>query len=83
MSDDPQMSTTPPLPVDEIRPPTSEVGALGWLHHNLFSSKLNGLVTIVLGVVVLLIVMAVYLLVSLLTSVLMNFYNRMVQIHER
>jgi general L-amino acid transport system permease protein len=32
---------------------------------------------------VLLIVMAVYLIVSLLTSVLMNFYNRMVQIHER
>jgi len=32
---------------------------------------------------VLLIVMAVYLIISLLTSVLMNFYNRMVQIHER
>jgi general L-amino acid transport system permease protein len=32
---------------------------------------------------VLLIVMAVYLIVSLVTSVLMNFYNRMVQIHER
>jgi general L-amino acid transport system permease protein len=32
---------------------------------------------------VLIIVMAVYLTVSLLTSVLMNFYNRMVQIHER
>lgn len=32
---------------------------------------------------VLLIVMGVYLIVSLATSVLMNFYNRMVQIHER
>jgi general L-amino acid transport system permease protein len=32
---------------------------------------------------VLLIVMAVYLVVSLITSVLMNIYNRMVQIHER
>ena len=29
------------------------------------------------------VVMAVYLVVSLATSVLMNFYNRMVQIHER
>jgi general L-amino acid transport system permease protein len=34
-------------------------------------------------VAVLIIVMAVYLIVSLATSVLMNFYNRMVQIHER
>ena len=34
-------------------------------------------------VAVLLVVMAVYLIVSLATSVLMNFYNRMVQIHER
>ena len=34
-------------------------------------------------VAVLIIVMAVYLIVSLLTSVLMNIYNRMVQIHER
>jgi general L-amino acid transport system permease protein len=32
---------------------------------------------------VLAIVMGVYLIVSLATSVLMNFYNRMVQIHER
>ena len=34
-------------------------------------------------VAVLVIVMAVYLIVSLATSVLMNIYNRMVQIHER
>jgi len=34
-------------------------------------------------VAVLVIVMAVYLIVSLGTSVLMNIYNRMVQIHER
>ena len=34
-------------------------------------------------VAVLLVVMAVYLIVSLATSVLMNFYNRSVQIHER
>ena len=34
-------------------------------------------------VAVIVIVMAVYLIVSLVTSVLMNFYNRMVQIHER
>ena len=36
-----------------------------------------------LAVSVLIIVMAIYLSVSLLTSVLMNIYNRMVQIHER
>ena len=35
------------------------------------------------AVAVLIIVMAVYLIVSLATSVLMNFYNRTVQIHER
>ena len=34
-------------------------------------------------VAVILIVMAVYLVVSLITSVLMNIYNRTVQIHER
>ncbi len=34
-------------------------------------------------VAVLIVVMSVYLIVSLLTSVLMNIYNRMVQIHER
>ena len=37
---------------EEIRPPTSEVGVVGWLHHNLFSSKLNGLLTIVTGLLV-------------------------------
>jgi general L-amino acid transport system permease protein len=54
MSDSPQMSTSPPAPVEEVRPPTSEVGVIGWLHHNLFSSKLNGILTIVVGAVVLL-----------------------------
>jgi general L-amino acid transport system permease protein len=34
-------------------------------------------------VAVIIIVMAVYLVISLLTSVVMNFYNRAVQIHER
>lgn len=42
----------PPGSGEEIRPPSTEVGAIGWLHHNLFSSKLNGLLTIVVGVVV-------------------------------
>ncbi|MEX1296561.1 MAG: amino acid ABC transporter permease [Candidatus Limnocylindrales bacterium] len=32
---------------EEVRPPTTEVGVIGWLSHNLFSSKLNGLLTIV------------------------------------
>jgi general L-amino acid transport system permease protein len=36
---------------NEIRPPSVEVGVLGWLHHNLFSSKISGLTTIVLGVI--------------------------------
>ena len=46
------MSQNPPATTEVVRPPTSEVGVLGWLHHNLFSSKLNGLVTVVLGAIV-------------------------------
>jgi len=46
----------PPQPVEEVQPPSTEVGVLGWLHHNLFNSKLNGLLTIVLGVVVLVVI---------------------------
>ena len=56
MSGSPQMSTTPPGAVEEVRPPSTEVGVLGWLYHNLFSSKLNGLLTIVLGVIVALVI---------------------------
>ncbi len=54
MSDSPGTGTvqTP----EAIRPPTTEVGALGWLHHNLFSSKLNGVLTVVLGVTVALVI---------------------------
>ena len=37
---------------EEVRPPTSEVGVYGWLNHNLFSSKLNGLLTIVMMLLV-------------------------------
>ena len=50
MSDSPDTSAvqTP----EEIRPPSTEVGVVGWLHHNLFSSKLNGLLTIVTGLLV-------------------------------
>jgi general L-amino acid transport system permease protein len=50
------MSTSPPAPGEEIRPPTSEVGAIGWLHHNLFNSKLNGILTFVVGAIVLVVV---------------------------
>ena len=53
MSDSPQMRTSPPAPVEEVRPPTTEVGVIGWLHHNLFSSKLNGILTIVTALLVL------------------------------
>ena len=54
MSDRPQLSPAAPGPdpVDELRPPASEVGVIGWLNHNLFSSKVSGLVTIVLGLIV-------------------------------
>ena len=27
----------------KVRPPSTEVGVVGWLYHNLFNSKLNGL----------------------------------------
>jgi general L-amino acid transport system permease protein len=51
------MSTTPPEVAEEIRPPSSEVGVLGWLHHNLFSSKLNGFLTFFLGAIVVLVLL--------------------------
>ena len=56
MSDDPQMTTGTPQPAEELRPPATEVGVLGWLNHNLFSSKLNGILSIVLGVIVALVI---------------------------
>ncbi len=37
---------------EEVRPPTTEVGVIGWLNHNLFSSKLNGILTIVMVLLV-------------------------------
>jgi general L-amino acid transport system permease protein len=36
----------------EIKPPVTEVGAIGWLRHNLFNSKLSGLATIAVGILV-------------------------------
>ena len=45
---------TPPPPQVEVRPPSTEVGTMGWLHHNLFNSKLSGVISIVLGIVLLL-----------------------------
>ena len=36
----------------EIRPPSTEVGVLGWLKHNLFGSKGSGAATIVIGTIV-------------------------------
>jgi general L-amino acid transport system permease protein len=35
----------------EVRPPSTEIGVIGWLRHNLFSSVLSGAVTIVIGAV--------------------------------
>ena len=51
MSADPQMTAGRPQGVPEVKPPATEVGVLGWLHHNLFYSKTSGLITIVLGAV--------------------------------
>jgi general L-amino acid transport system permease protein len=55
MSDSPQLGAA--MSPEEVRPPTTEVGALGWLHHNLFSSKLNGLLTLIVGLVVVVVVL--------------------------
>ncbi len=45
---------TPPNDRPEVQPPIIEVGIYGWLHHNLFNSKISGVVTIVLTVILLL-----------------------------
>ena len=45
---------TPPQDQAEVQPPSTEVGVLGWLHHNLFYSKVSVVVSIVLGVILLL-----------------------------
>jgi general L-amino acid transport system permease protein len=36
----------------EIKPPVTEVGAIGWLRHNLFNSKLSGLASIAIGILI-------------------------------
>ena len=45
---------TPPRNQAEVQPPSGEVGVVGWLHHNLFYSQLGGVVSIVLGVILVL-----------------------------
>jgi general L-amino acid transport system permease protein len=35
-----------PMPSDTARPPLSELGALGWMRHNLFNSWLNAILTV-------------------------------------
>ncbi|MEA2026384.1 MAG: ABC transporter permease subunit, partial [Chloroflexota bacterium] len=45
---------TPPQNEAEVQPPSSEVGVVGWLHHNLFYSKLGGAISIVLGIILVL-----------------------------
>jgi general L-amino acid transport system permease protein len=56
MSGDPQLSPDTPVTATEVRPPTTEVGIVGWLYHNLFNSKLNSLLTIIVGLMVALVV---------------------------
>jgi general L-amino acid transport system permease protein len=46
-----QQPLLPPLDKAEVRPPSTEVGVVGWFHHNLFHSKVSGVITIVLGAV--------------------------------
>ncbi len=58
MSADPQMTAGRPPGVPEVKPPATEVGVLGWLHHNLFYSKTSGLITIVLGAVLAVVLVA-------------------------
>ena len=47
--------TTHEQPKVEVQPPSTEVGVLGWLRHNLFNSKASGLATIVIAAILLVI----------------------------
>ncbi len=42
---------TTPRDRSEVRPPSTEIGVIGWLRHNLFSSVVSGALTIVIGAV--------------------------------
>ena len=42
---------TTPHDHSETRPPSTEIGVVGWLRHNLFSSLVSSVVTIVIGAV--------------------------------
>ncbi len=50
-----QPAMTPPPEQLDVRPPTTEVGIIGWLHRNLFHSKASGVVTIILSAILLLV----------------------------
>src|SRR3954468_10078218 len=39
--------TTPGMPAPTTGPPRSEIGVIGWMRHNLFSSWANSLLTVV------------------------------------
>jgi len=58
MSADPQLTAGRPPEVPEVKPPATEVGVLGWFHHNLFYSKTSGLITIILGAVLAVVLLA-------------------------
>jgi general L-amino acid transport system permease protein len=40
---------TTQAPADDVRPPITVVGPLGWLRQNLFSGWVNGLITVLIG----------------------------------
>ena len=44
------MTTSQQVPA-EVQPPSTEVGVLGWLRRNLFSSVSSGIATIIAGVI--------------------------------
>lgn len=45
-------SPAPPSGGGSLGPPKSEVGALGWLRANLFNSRFNGALTIIVGILI-------------------------------
>ena len=71
-------------PHPDLPPPASEVGVVGWLRKNLFSSPMNTVLNQTgQAVEVIAITMSVYLVISLVISAFMNWYNRHIALVER
>lgn len=52
LAQDRDFYVAPPEPPPSRRPPITEVGPLGWIRANLFSSKINSLATLVTGALI-------------------------------